>query len=106
MNGLCVRLLISSGEKLSSVVGYKTNKPYIIVLDQVEGSNALGSTMEKLGRGLAYDSADCKGYLTLLVASDVHLAEVVYTWNGGTKISFLGTHEPWTYKWGKLEVNK
>lgn len=96
--------IIPEGQKLSSLLGYEQEKPFVIVLDQFEGSFAFVSKIEALVRWLAYDSSDCKTYITLAVTSDVHNAEALYALNGGTKISFLGTHNPWDYRWAEAEV--
>lgn len=88
--------IITRRDKISDILGVDVEKPFVIVLDQVEGTAAHAKGFEELVRSLAYDSDACKSYISLVVTSDVHLAEEVYLWNGGTKISFLGAHMPWT----------
>ncbi len=82
--------IVPKTQKISKILGYDAQKPYVIVLDQIEGYESITAKLEALVRALAYDSDDCKAYICLVVTSDVHLAEEMYSWNGGTKISFLG----------------
>ena len=86
--------IITRKDKISDILGSKVDKPFVIVLDQVEGTASRAKGFEELVRALAYDSDACKAYISLVVTSDVHLAEEVYLWNGGTKISLLGSHMP------------
>ncbi|RYG99455.1 hypothetical protein EON65_50275 [archaeon] len=96
--------IITRKDKISDILGCNVDKPFVIVFDQVEGTASRAKGFEELVRGLAYDSDSCKAYISLVVTSDVHLAEEVYLWNGGTKISFLGSHKPWEYKWTQTEA--
>lgn len=86
--------IITRKDKISDILGSKSDKPFVIVLDQVKGTASHMKGFERLVRVLAYDSDACKTYISLVVTSDAHLAKEVYLWNGGTKITFLGSHMP------------
>jgi Cdc6-like AAA superfamily ATPase len=89
--------ILHKNEKLSTVLGFGDNdtKPFVIILDQIEGSFQFDENFEQLVRSLAYDSDRCKSYIVLVMTSDADKARDMYSWNGGTKISFLGASNPW-----------
>lgn len=98
--------LLLPGEKLSDVLGYAKDKPVVIVFDQIEANFLIDEHFEQLIRSLAYDSDDCKSYIVLLATSDPDKAREIYQWNGGTKMSFLGRHFPWQYRWTEHEIQQ
>ena len=95
---------IRRSEHLSDMLSAPMERPYVILIDQVETLQC-NDALRRLLKTLAEDSLDCKSFVVIALCSNAPFAYTILNWNGRVKITMTADGRQDVYKWTAVEID-
>jgi hypothetical protein len=90
-------------DHLSKMLTAPIERPYVIVFDQCDNLD-FGSKSKVFMKTLAEDSALSRTYVVIALCANAAKAQVMWGWNGRSKITLVGEGHQRLYRWGAVEI--